>query len=65
MSALDIFFNLDVLERAFPILLRGMGMTLLLGFTAILFGTLLGWASPWCGFTRRAPCGCWRRSTPT
>jgi polar amino acid transport system permease protein len=42
MNAVDIFFNADVLARAFPILLRGLGMTLLLGFTAILLGTALG-----------------------
>lgn len=44
MNAIDIFFNLDVLARAFPILLRGLGMTILLGFTAIVFGTALGLA---------------------
>jgi polar amino acid transport system permease protein len=42
LSAIEIFFNLSVLERAFPILLRGLGNTLLLGFTAIVLGTLLG-----------------------
>ncbi|MDR0808777.1 MAG: amino acid ABC transporter permease [Gemmobacter sp.] len=42
MSAIDIFFNMDVLARAFPILLRGLWMTLLLGFTAIICGTVLG-----------------------
>lgn len=42
MNALDIFFNLDVLGRAFPILLRGLGMTLLLGAVAIVAGTVLG-----------------------
>lgn len=42
MNALDIFFNLDVLGRAFPILLRGLGMTLLLGAVAIVAGTALG-----------------------
>lgn len=42
MSALDIFFNLSVLQRAFPILLRGLGNTLLLGATAIILGSLLG-----------------------
>lgn len=42
MSAVDIFFNLDVLRRAFPILLQGLGMTLVLGATAIVFGTALG-----------------------
>jgi polar amino acid transport system permease protein len=42
MTALEIFFNPDIALRAFPILLRGLGMTLLLGATAIVFGTLLG-----------------------
>ncbi|MCI5076901.1 amino acid ABC transporter permease [Oricola sp.] len=42
MSALEIFFNMDVLVRAFPILLRGLGMTLLLGATSIILGTIIG-----------------------
>ncbi|GHC20353.1 MULTISPECIES: amino acid ABC transporter permease [Gemmobacter] len=42
MDAVDIFFNADVMRRAFPILLRGLGMTLALGVTAIVMGTALG-----------------------
>ena len=42
MTAIEIFFNLDVLRRAFPMLLQGLGMTLVLGFATILLGTLLG-----------------------
>ncbi len=42
MDAIDIFFNTDVLRRSIPILLRGLGNTLLLGAVAILCGTLLG-----------------------
>lgn len=42
MDAIDIFFNIDVLRRSIPILLRGLGNTLMLGAVAILFGTLLG-----------------------
>lgn len=42
MNALDIFFNLDVLGRAFPLLLKGLGMTLLLGAVTIVAGTILG-----------------------
>ncbi|MCL4189614.1 MAG: amino acid ABC transporter permease [Rhodobacteraceae bacterium] len=42
MSALDIFFNLSVLERALPILLRGLEATLALGAVAIVFGTAGG-----------------------
>lgn len=42
MTAIHIFFNMDVMTRAFPILLMGLTNTLLLGATAILFGTALG-----------------------
>lgn len=42
MNAAEIFFNTEVLAQSFPILLRGLGMTLLLGFTAIIFGSALG-----------------------
>lgn len=42
MNIFDIFFNLSVLERAFPMLLRGLWYTLTLGFTAIILGSLLG-----------------------
>ncbi len=42
MNAIEIFFNLDVLRRAFPMLLQGLGMTLILGFATIALGTLLG-----------------------
>ena len=42
MSAIDIFFNLSVLERALPMLLRGLWYTLALGVTAIVIGSLLG-----------------------
>ncbi|MHA3916622.1 amino acid ABC transporter permease [Halovulum sp. GXIMD14793] len=42
MDALDIFFNIDVLRRAFPMLIRGLGNTFLLGITAIVFGSILG-----------------------
>ena len=42
MDAIDIFFNIDVLRRSIPILLRGLGNTLMLGAVAILFGTALG-----------------------
>ncbi len=42
MNAVDVFFNMDIMARAFPILLRGLGMTLTLGATAIVFGSLLG-----------------------
>ncbi|CAM5551075.1 amino acid ABC transporter permease [Mesorhizobium sp. UC74_2] len=42
MGLLETFFNWDVLVRAFPMLIRGLGNTLLLGCTAIVFGGLLG-----------------------
>ncbi|MFC5991351.1 amino acid ABC transporter permease [Limoniibacter endophyticus] len=42
MELIDTFFNWDILVRSFPILLRGLGNTLLLGITAIICGGLLG-----------------------
>ncbi|GIX14414.1 MAG: ABC transporter permease [Paracoccaceae bacterium] len=42
MDVIDIFFNLSVLERSFPILLRGLGATLMLGITAIVLGSIGG-----------------------
>ncbi len=44
MSAIDIFFNTDILMRSFPILLRGLWITILLGLVSIFFGTLGGLA---------------------
>lgn len=41
MSAVDIFFNLSVLERALPMLLRGLWYTVSLGITAIVLGSVL------------------------
>lgn len=42
MNAVEIFFNLSVLERAFPMLLRGLWYTMALGATAIILGSILG-----------------------
>ena len=42
MSAIDIFFNVDILWKSFPLLLRGLFNTVLLGAVAIVFGTLIG-----------------------
>ncbi|WP_376878003.1 amino acid ABC transporter permease [Albirhodobacter sp. R86504] len=42
MEIFDIFFNLDVMRRSFPILMRGLVNTLLLGSAATIFGGLLG-----------------------
>ena len=42
MNAIDIFFNWSVLLRAFPILIRGLGNTLMLGATAIVLGSVGG-----------------------
>lgn len=42
MSAVDIFFNVDIFWKALPLLLSGLKNTILLGLTAIVFGTLTG-----------------------
>lgn len=42
MDVIDIFFNPAVMARALPILLRGLGNTLMLGAAAIVFGGILG-----------------------
>lgn len=42
MEIIDIFFNAEVMRKAFPILLRGLLNTVLLGFAAIVFGGMLG-----------------------
>jgi polar amino acid transport system permease protein len=42
VNAIDIFFNVSVLQRAFPMLLRGLWYTLSLGVTAIVLGSVLG-----------------------
>jgi polar amino acid transport system permease protein len=42
MEIFDIFFNLDVMRRSFPILMRGLVNTLLLGSAATVFGGILG-----------------------
>ncbi|MBI1217961.1 MAG: ABC transporter permease subunit [Rhodobacteraceae bacterium] len=42
MNVIDIFFNWSVLLRAFPILIRGLGNTLMLGITAIIVGSAAG-----------------------
>ncbi|KPQ05675.1 MAG: polar amino acid transport system permease protein [Rhodobacteraceae bacterium HLUCCA12] len=42
MNPIDIFFNMSVLSRAFPMLLQGLWYTLALGATAIVLGTVLG-----------------------
>lgn len=42
MDLIDTFFNWDVLVRSFPILLRGLGNTILLGCASIVLGSLLG-----------------------
>jgi len=42
MDLIDTFFNGAVLVRAFPILLRGLGNTLLLGAVSIVFGSCAG-----------------------
>lgn len=42
MGLIDTFFNWDILLRSFPILLQGLGNTLMIGLTAIVCGSLLG-----------------------
>lgn len=42
MDVIDVFFNWDVLVRSVPILLRGLGNTLMLGVTVIVLGSVLG-----------------------
>jgi len=42
VELINTFFNPQVFVQSFPILLRGLGNTLLLGVTAVVCGTLLG-----------------------
>lgn len=42
MSAIDIFFNIDVLRKSFPLLLHGLFNTVMLGIVAVVCGTLIG-----------------------
>jgi polar amino acid transport system permease protein len=42
MDLISTFFNWDVLVRAFPMLMRGVGNTLLLGCASIVFGGVGG-----------------------
>ena len=42
MDLINTFFNPEVFAESFPILLRGLGTTLLLGATAAVLGTLFG-----------------------
>ena len=42
MNLLSTFFNWDVLVRAFPMLMRGVGNTILLGCASIFFGGIGG-----------------------
>lgn len=44
MELINTFFNPEVFRQSFPILLRGLGNTILLGITAIICGTGLGTA---------------------
>lgn len=42
MDLINTFFNWEVLVRAFPILLRGLGNTVMLGVVTIIIGTTAG-----------------------
>jgi len=44
MDLITTFFNLDVLREAFPQLLEGLGVTVMLGATSILAGLVTGLA---------------------
>ena len=42
MGLLETFFNVDVMARTFPMLMRGLWNTVLLSVTAITFGIIIG-----------------------
>jgi polar amino acid transport system permease protein len=42
MELINTFFNWDILVRSFPILMRGLGNTLLLGCVSIVIGSIAG-----------------------
>lgn len=42
MDLINTFFNWEVMVRAFPILLRGLGNTVMLGVVTIIIGTTAG-----------------------
>jgi polar amino acid transport system permease protein len=42
MDLVSTFFNWDVMVRAFPMLMRGIGNTIMLGCAAIFFGGIAG-----------------------
>lgn len=42
MELINTFFNFDILVRSFPILMRGLSNTLLLGISSIFWGTAAG-----------------------
>jgi len=44
MELIDTFFNWGILVRSFPILIRGLGNTILLGCASIVFGGIAGLA---------------------
>ena len=44
MELIDTFFNWSILVRSFPILIRGLGNTILLGCASIVFGGIAGLA---------------------
>jgi polar amino acid transport system permease protein len=65
MSAIDIFFNVDILRKSFPLLLGGLVNTVLLGMVAIVFGTLIGIFVCLARLYAPKPVGCWRFSIST
>lgn len=44
MNLIDTFFNVDVLTRAMPLLVRGLVTTIQLGVVSIAFGSIVGLA---------------------
>ena len=42
MDLFEVFFNLDVLQRSLPLLMRGLWTTVLLGVVSIVLGLALG-----------------------
>jgi polar amino acid transport system permease protein len=44
MELIDTFFNWGILVRSFPILIRGLGNTIVLGCASIVLGTVAGLA---------------------
>lgn len=42
MDLFSTFFNIEVLQKVYPLLLEGFGLTVLLGLTSLVFAVILG-----------------------